>query len=534
MARSPRSIQGRGVDAKTFSHESPSNRKSPQFRMELSTKESQSVVRRGFPESVSFRHPPRKERPTEPNSIRSSLKEAATGTWATILSLVAGDCIGAGLLLAVLCGAAALGLAEMSRMVTVFGIAFPALLGTLALAGFYRARFRHPAKEMKQLFLLTGFMGGAAALTTVLLTSHPGVRAAVAASSLMAMLILPLSRVCTRVLCSRFSWWGVPTVIVNCGGGVGDLVDTLDRWPELGLQTVAVLDEAGIQKETGHFQGKPELAPYLAKAFDIPSLVVSMPEGASCERAKELTHYTKFFDNVVRVNGEGGRVLWTTGHSENGFRGVSVCRAASTVGTQGLKRALDLVFATAILIALAPLFLTIAFLIRYDSEGPVFYRQERLGRRGCTFTLLKFRSMYADADRRLESVLASDSERRREYEKYHKLQDDPRVTPFGEVLRQYSLDELPQLLNVIKGDMSLVGPRAYMPSELSEMKGLEEVVLQTPPGVTGLWQVSGRNQLEFEDRVELDVHYVQNWSIWLDLYLLVRTAPTVVTGEGAV
>jgi Undecaprenyl-phosphate galactose phosphotransferase WbaP len=501
--------------------------------MELSTKESQSVVRRGFPELAASETPSLKDRPAEARSIRSSLEEAATGTWPTILSLVAGDCIGGGLVLAVLCGASAWGLGEISRIGTGFGVAFPALLGLLALSGSYRARFRHPAKEMKQLFGVVGLMGSAAVLTTVLLTARLEVRAAVVASALLAGLVLPVSRVCTRVLCSRFSWWGVPTVVVNCGGGIEDLVDTLDRWPELGLRTVAVLDEAGLQKDTGHFQGKPALAPYLAKAFDIPTLIVSLPEAASGERAKDLAHYTKFFDRVLRVNGNGKRVLWTTGHPETGLRGDGVCQAASTVGMQGLKRAIDLVFAMAILVALAPLFLTIALLIRIDSEGPIFYRQERLGKRGCTFTLLKFRSMYTDAERRLENVLASDPERRREYEKYHKLRDDPRVTPIGEILRQYSLDELPQLINVLTGEMSLVGPRAYMPSELSDMKGLEEVILQTPPGVTGLWQVSGRNQLTFEARIDLDVHYVQNWSLWLDLYLLVRTVPTVVMKEGA-
>ncbi|MFB6230707.1 MAG: sugar transferase [Salinibacter sp.] len=130
-------------------------------------------------------------------------------------------------------------------------------------------------------------------------------------------------------------------------------------------------------------------------------------------------------------------------------------------------------------------------------------------------------------------MLHADPHRRKRYEQYHKLDDDPRVTDVGQFLRRYSLDELPQLLNVIRGEMSLVGPRAYLPSELSEMDGLETVILQTPPGVTGLWQVSGRNQLTFGERTALDVHYVQNWSLWLDLYLLVRTIPTVLTGEGA-
>lgn len=152
---------------------------------------------------------------------------------------------------------------------------------------------------------------------------------------------------------------------------------------------------------------------------------------------------------------------------------------------------------------------------------------------GRIFTVLKFRTMYADADRKLDRILATDPERRREYERYHKLEDDPRVTPVGRFLRRYSLDELPQVFNVLRGEMSLVGPRAYMPTELPQMNGLSWAVLQVPPGITGLWQVSGRNALSFDQRLDLDVHYVQNWSVWLDLYLLARTVPTVLSGEGA-
>jgi Undecaprenyl-phosphate galactose phosphotransferase WbaP len=258
-----------------------------------------------------------------------------------------------------------------------------------------------------------------------------------------------------------------------------------------------------------------------------------MPGHAHAGRAKRLAHYSKFFDHVFHIGRIDAPVFWNTGRSGEGLRGHRVDNAASSAAAQGLKRTVDLLVGGAALVLLAPVFVTIAVLIQLDSEGPVFFRQERMGKGGEIFTLLKFRSMYRDADERLQQVLEADPERRREYETYHKLQDDPRVTPMGRLLRAYSLDELPQLLNVVRGDMSLIGPRAYMPGELPDMKGLETVILQTPPGVTGLWQVSGRNQLPFEDRVDLDVHYVQNWSLWLDLYLLVRTVPTVLKGEGA-
>jgi len=141
--------------------------------------------------------------------------------------------------------------------------------------------------------------------------------------------------------------------------------------------------------------------------------------------------------------------------------------------------------------------------------------------------------MYEDAEERLEGLLESNPEMREEYEEFRKLRDDPRVTEMGEILRATSLDELPQLLNVLRGEMSLVGPRAYIPCEQKEMNGAHDTVLQCRPGITGLWQVGGRNDLSFDERVAMDVHYNRHWSFWMDLYILVRTVPVVLTGEGA-
>jgi lipopolysaccharide/colanic/teichoic acid biosynthesis glycosyltransferase len=185
------------------------------------------------------------------------------------------------------------------------------------------------------------------------------------------------------------------------------------------------------------------------------------------------------------------------------------------------------------MVLLAPLFSAIAALISVDSPGPVFFKQRRMGLDGRCFTVFKFRTMYTDAEAKLQEILDGDPGLKAEYDRYHKLEDDPRVTRVGKWLRRLSLDELPQLWNVLRGDMSLVGPRAYMPSELPRMNGLSRTVLQCPPGLTGLWQVSGRNNLDFSTRVDLDVHYMQHWTLWLDIYILIRTIPVVVTGDGA-
>jgi Undecaprenyl-phosphate galactose phosphotransferase WbaP len=281
-------------------------------------------------------------------------------------------------------------------------------------------------------------------------------------------------------------------------------------------------------------RGGYEMVPYLARHFDIPYAILAMPSLTHAGRANLLAQYSKFFDHVFVVADPAGvPALWTTGRSGDGLFGYGVRNVALRPGARFVKRAADFIGAVIGTILLAPVLAVIALLIRMDSLGSVFYRQERMGREGRIVTILKFRTMYEDADRKLAEILDADPALREEYEQYHKLQDDPRVTRIGKFLRRYSLDELPQILNVLRGDMSLVGPRAYMPSELAKMNGLARAVLQSPPGMTGLWQVSGRNRLSFADRVNLDVHYIQNWSPWLDLYLLVRTGPVVLSGEGA-
>jgi Undecaprenyl-phosphate galactose phosphotransferase WbaP len=346
---------------------------------------------------------------------------------------------------------------------------------------------------------------------------------------------MPVCRALFRILFARASWWGFPAVIVSTGGNGAAIRATLNRWPEIGVRPVAVLGE-GDEKEVGgvSIRGGHEMAPYLARRFDIPYALLAMPGLGHASRANVLAQYSKFFDHVFVVpDPAGAPALWTTGRSGDGLFGYGVRNVAQRPGARLVKRSVDVLGALLGTIVLAPLLALIAVAIRMDSRGSVFYRQERMGAEGRIITILKFRTMFEDADQKLAEILDSDPIRRREYEQYHKLRDDPRVTRIGKFLRRYSLDELPQILNVLRGEMSLVGPRAYMPSELAKMNGMARAVLQSPPGMTGLWQVSGRNHLSFADRVHLDVHYIQNWSPWLDLYLLVRTGPVVLSGDGA-
>lgn len=198
-----------------------------------------------------------------------------------------------------------------------------------------------------------------------------------------------------------------------------------------------------------------------------------------------------------------------------------------------LKRTVDVTASAAALLLLSPVFLVTSIAIRNDSEGPAMFTQKRIGKDGKLFEIYKFRTMVPDADEKLKKLLEEDEEARQEYKINKKLKNDPRITKVGSFLRKTSIDELPQLLNVLKGDMSLVGPRPYLPREMEDMGDYYDKIIESKPGITGLWQVSGRSNTTFDERLEFDMEYNENKSFFYDMGLLVKTAGSVVKGEGA-
>ena len=197
------------------------------------------------------------------------------------------------------------------------------------------------------------------------------------------------------------------------------------------------------------------------------------------------------------------------------------------------KVAIDFLIAVVAVLVALPLFVIIPVLIKLTSKGPVFYRHHRLGRNGRPIRVWKFRSMYADADARLKEMLARNPALRAEWEANFKLRDDPRITPVGAFLRKTSLDELPQLFNVFSGDMAMVGPRPIVEDEVRYYGNRYAIFSRVKPGITGLWQASGRSDTDYGRRVALDCHYVLNWSPWMDLWVILRTVIVVLTMKGA-
>ncbi len=200
---------------------------------------------------------------------------------------------------------------------------------------------------------------------------------------------------------------------------------------------------------------------------------------------------------------------------------------------QHLKRAFDIVFATAVLIAVLPVLALIAIAIRIDGPGPLLFVQRRIGLGGVAFSCIKLRTMHVDAAAMLEAHLAASAEARAEWDRDHKLRNDPRISRLGQFLRKYSLDELPQLLNIIAGQMSVVGPRPIIAAEIPKYGRFFASYASVKPGLTGLWQVSGRNDISYDARVQLDCDYARKQSLGFDFQILLRTVPVVLGAKGS-
>ena len=217
----------------------------------------------------------------------------------------------------------------------------------------------------------------------------------------------------------------------------------------------------------------------------------------------------------------------------DGFGGIEMVNLQRMQLLRVEKRLLDLALSVIIGLCAVPFFIVVPILIKLTSKGPVFYKAKRLGKMGRTIYVWKFRSMYVDADERLESLLASDPELAAEFKANFKLKNDPRVTPLGKILRKTSIDELPQLINVFTHDMALIGPRPIVEKEIPYYGKAYELFSSVKPGITGLWQASGRSNTDYPTRVALDVRYILNWSPWLDLWIVFRTAAAVLRFKGS-
>jgi Undecaprenyl-phosphate galactose phosphotransferase WbaP len=281
-------------------------------------------------------------------------------------------------------------------------------------------------------------------------------------------------------------------------------------------------------------RGHLSSAPHYALELNVPYAVIAASELRSPHNGNLLSQWATEFEHVLIIPDIMGLPsLWASASGVGGLHGLEVRQNLSRSLARFVKRLGDIAIAGTALTLLAPVLLILYIAVRVLSHGPAFYGQRRLGCNNRSFTAWKFRTMAIDGDTILTQALGKDPQLRGEWERDHKLRNDPRVTPIGRVLRKTSLDELPQLWNILIGDMSIVGPRPIVKQEIAKYGDTFNDYCMVRPGLTGLWQVSGRNNTTYEERVRFDEYYVRNWSLWLDLFIIFRTVKTVAFGEGA-
>jgi len=340
-----------------------------------------------------------------------------------------------------------------------------------------------------------------------------------------------------RTLLIHLGLWGASVALVGCGDNSRKLAQLLVHQPSLGLRPIGFI-------ETSSDQDLHNAAPPLPLIGSIADLGRIGPhvEFAIFDSADELSALTSVPQAwmsschfLLVENAHDLQSLWLRTRMLGGAIGIEIRRDLCLRHNQVLKRTIDILFAIPIALLASPMILVLAFAIKLVDPGPAIYIQQRVGRNSTTLRTLKLRTMYTDAEQRLEEHLCRDPQARAEWQRFFKLSHDPRVLPIiGNFMRRASLDELPQLWNVIRGDMSLVGPRPFPAYHMNSFDDEFRIIrVSVQPGITGMWQVSSRSNGDLQVQKAQDLFYIRNWSIWLDIYILLQTVIVVLNGRGA-
>ncbi len=362
--------------------------------------------------------------------------------------------------------------------------------------------------------------------------------------SLVAILVPTVRYAVKQLLMSKGAWLR-KTVIIGIGPNAFDTAAAFESEPLLGYEVVAFVQPANKDVDTpGSIEINGKKLPVLPSApfpdllpshLGRPHVVVAMSMDEMVAHASYVERLSLCYSDVDIVSPMRGLPLAGTRVTHFFTHDVLALRLYNNLSRpwpRKIKRCFDLIVGCLLLLLTAPLFGLIGWRLARKG-GPIFYGHTRIGKGGRRFKCLKFRTMVPDADRVLEEYLEAHPELKEEWETHHKLRHDPRITRMGIWLRRTSLDELPQLINVIKGDMSMVGPRPVVADELDKYGDNLFYYVESKPGLTGLWQVSGRSDVTYRQRVHLDSWYVRNWSLWCDLVIMIKTPKAVLKGFGA-
>jgi Undecaprenyl-phosphate galactose phosphotransferase WbaP len=412
------------------------------------------------------------------------------------------------------------------------------------LSGLYPGIGINPIEEFRKLTVASSTV--MAALTALTFFTQSGLkfsRLVFLFLWLLIVVVLPVTRVLMRRLGLLLRVWGEPVALLGFGPQGRKILKYLRQNPTYGIRPEIVV--IGRPEETAplvHLDERvrriPAYAlvenPKLLSDANIQTVILApteIPQDLGAAMLDEQKFGIKHLILISSLNWIGGSAVAV--HDMAGLLGLEVEHNLLRTRERVFKRVFDVFLMLVCGIVGFPIMAVCALLIKLDSPGPVFYKHKRVGKDDKDLYVWKFRTMVENAEEVLEKTLADDPERRQEWETNHKMKNDPRVTRFGRKLRKSSLDELPQLINILRGEMSFVGPRPIVRDEVKYFHKVFALYVQVLPGLSGLWQISGRSDMSYESRVSLDEYYIRHWSVWMDIFILVNTFAAVIRRRGA-
>ena len=357
-------------------------------------------------------------------------------------------------------------------------------------------------------------------------------------SWLLSCIFVPIGRFFIRKIVSLQKWWGEPVAIIGTNKEIVHLYQDVKKCRRLGFRPIV-----GLYLPTDEKQPKFSMLPFYPISLDIlnhlhvlgiKTILVTLPpkefrqENPGIFRAIEQN----FIRSIFIMDDLSFGFLWGKPVDIEGRPAFQMQHNLLNPITNWVKRLLDFCLTVLLFLPIMILIVLISILLWIDSPGNIFYTQERFGLDKKVFRIIKFRTMVPDADEILPELLQQNPNLKKQYEKYHKLENDPRITSVGKWLRRFSLDELPQIYNILKGEMSFIGPRAYMREETYKIGADGDLIFHVRPALTGWWQVMGRNDTSFNQRIRMDIYYINNWSLWMDLFIFIKTFWVMITGKG--
>ncbi len=431
------------------------------------------------------------------------------------------------------------GVVNVDNLLLQYFVALPLIIDLFLINGMYPGIGRTGVTELKQIFRATSiaflFLGFA---IFIFKNGTDFSRMVFVVSWFFCLILISSSRLFLHNRGSLISWWNQPAVVVGRKKDVEQIIRYFYRSRRMAIKPVV-----SLVIDSGVVSSKIEETPTFVYSYTNQEMIknqgidlviyASSPTIRESANAKYLYSLSLTYPNLIYIMNESSlNSLSMKIYDLEGHPALKVQYNLINPFKMKVKRVFDFLLCILSAIIVFPFLALFSLIIKVDSPGPIFFRQPRMGREGKIFNLIKFRTMANNSDVILRDLLANNEDFRKEYEKFHKLKNDPGITRFGKFLRKTSLDELPQIINILRGEMSWVGPRAYLPYEKEQMGDSADLILRVIPGMTGWWQVMGRHEVSFDERLRLDKYYISNFSLWMDFYVMFKTIWIVFSGKG--